>query len=55
MTKKTETLLLFLVFLAVLGGISYEFYYLQRQGMLKEGADRARDAIENQRAKMQEK
>ena len=53
MTKKTETVLLFMVFLLILGGISYEFYYLQKQGMLKEGAMKAKDAVEKQRAKMQ--
>lgn len=54
MTKKTETLLLFMLCLLVLGGISYEYYYLQKQGMLKEGTDRAKNALENQRAKFHE-
>ncbi|MBU0732325.1 hypothetical protein KKC88_05605 [Patescibacteria group bacterium] len=53
MTKKTETFLLFMLFLVVLGGISYEFFYLQKQGMLKEGVTKAKDAVENQRAKIQ--
>ena len=53
MTKKTETFLLFVVFLLILGGISYEFFYLQKQGYLKDGVNKAKNALDNNRERLQ--
>lgn len=55
MTKKTETVLLAVLAVAVIGGVSYEFYHLNKKGHLKEGVNQAKNSIEEFRESQKEK
>ncbi|MBU0670634.1 MAG: hypothetical protein ABH835_05095 [Patescibacteria group bacterium] len=55
MTKKTETVLLAMLAVAVIGGVSYEFYQLNKRGYLKEGSEKAKSGIEEFRDSQEDK